>query len=74
MNARLNGGCHVPIACLSELSGDSLKLYGIVGSVDGKEILRSEIVGNVDAPEELGIKVAEQLLQQGAQRLLDDIV
>ncbi len=74
MNARLNGGCQVPIACLSELSGDSLSLCGIVGSVDGKEILRSEIVGSADASEELGIKVAEHLLQQGAQRLLDDIV
>ncbi|MDG2090074.1 MAG: hydroxymethylbilane synthase [Gammaproteobacteria bacterium] len=74
MNAKLNGGCQVPIACLSELSGDSLKLCGIVGSADGKEILRSELEGSSSASEELGIKVAELLLQQGARRLLDDIV
>jgi len=74
MNTRLNGGCQVPIACLSELKGDSLSLYGIVGSVDGKEILRTQLEGSAEAAEELGIKVAEQLLQQGAQRLLDKIV
>lgn len=73
MNTRLNGGCQVPIACLSELKGDSLSLYGIVGSVDGKEILRYQLEGSANAAEELGIKVAEQLLQQGAQRLLDNI-
>jgi hydroxymethylbilane synthase len=64
----------VPIAFLSELKGDSLSLYGIVGSVDGKEILRTQLEGSAEAAEELGIKVAEQLLQQGAQRLLDKIV
>ncbi|PCJ43693.1 MAG: hydroxymethylbilane synthase [SAR86 cluster bacterium] len=74
MNAKLNGGCQVPIACLAELNGDSLSLCGIVGSVDGKEILRAELEGNAAASEELGVKVAELLLQQGAQRLLDDIV
>jgi hydroxymethylbilane synthase len=73
MNARLNGGCQVPIACLSELNGSSLNLYGIVGSVDGKEILRSQLEGNAEDAEELGVKVAEQLLEQGAQRLLDNI-
>ncbi|MFL2840261.1 MAG: hydroxymethylbilane synthase [Pseudohongiellaceae bacterium] len=74
MNARLNGGCQVPIACLSELKGDSLRLCGIVGSVDGKEILRSELEGSAESSEELGFKVAELLLQQGAQQLLDRII
>ena len=74
MNARLNGGCQVPIACLSEIIGDSLKLKGIVGSADGSEILQSELVEKAENPEELGNKVAELLLQQGAQRLLDEII
>lgn len=74
MNAKLNGGCQVPIACLSELNGDTLRLCGIVGSADGREILRAELEGSSSASEELGIKVAELLLLQGAQRILDDIV
>lgn len=73
MNARLNGGCQVPIACLAELMGDSLSLKGIVGSVDGKEILSAEFNGKADDYDALGVKVADQLLQQGAGRLLDEI-
>ncbi len=73
MNARLNGGCQVPIACLAALRGNSLSLKGIVGSVDGKEILRAEFEGKAEDFGELGIRVAEQLLQKGAARLLDNI-
>ncbi len=73
MNARLNGGCQVPIACLAELIEDSLSLRGIVGSADGKEILRAEFKAKADDFEALGVKVAEQLLHQGAGRLLDEI-
>ena len=74
MNARLNGGCQVPIACLAELQGDTLYLRGIVGEVHGKKILQSEIKGKARDAEKLGIKVAELLLEQGAQQLLDSIV
>ncbi len=73
MNTRLNGGCQVPIACLAELVEDSLSLRGIVGSTDGKEILRAEFKAKADEFEALGVKVAEHLLQQGAERLLNDI-
>jgi hydroxymethylbilane synthase len=73
MNARLNGGCQVPIACLAELEGNVLSLKGIVGSVDGKEILSAEFMAKAEDFDELGVKVAEQLLQQGAGRLLDEI-
>ena len=73
MNSRLNGGCQVPIACLASLKGESLSLKGIVGSVDGKEILRAEFEGSAENFDELGVKVAEQLLQQGAARLLENI-
>tara|TARA_R110000824_G_scaffold336_9_gene2210 strand:+ start:9060 stop:9989 length:930 start_codon:yes stop_codon:yes gene_type:complete len=74
MNARLNGGCQVPIACLAQLQGDTLSLRGIVGEVQGKQILKSELSGKAENAEELGLEVAERLLEQGAQRLLDKIV
>lgn len=74
MNARLNGGCQVPIACLALLQGDTLSLRGIVGEIQGKEILESEVSGKAENAEELGLEVAELLLEKGAQRLLDKIV
>ena len=73
MNKRLQGGCQVPIACFAEQEGDQLWLRGLVGSVDGTRILRSENRGSADAPEKLGIQTAEDLLSQGAGKILEAV-
>lgn len=70
LNKHLNGGCQVPIACFAELSGDDLYLRGLVGSNDGKQLLRTEIRGHRRDAEQLGIKAAEHLLEQGADKIL----
>lgn len=75
MNARLQGGCQVPIAALALLSdsasGQQLHLRGLVGSPDGSRILRSEISGAAHLSEELGVILAEDLLRQGASAILE---
>jgi hydroxymethylbilane synthase len=71
MNARLQGGCQVPIAALAQLNGEQLHLRGLVGSVDGSRILRAEISGSAHMPEELGDILADDLLRQGASAILE---
>jgi hydroxymethylbilane synthase len=71
MNARLQGGCQVPIAALALLEGSQLSLRGLVGSVDGSRILRSEISGAAHLGEELGTILADDLLRQGAAAILE---
>ena len=71
MNAALGGGCTAPLAGFATLEGNALRLRGLVGRMDGTEILRAESEGPVDAPAELGARVADQLLSQGARALLD---
>lgn len=72
MNARLQGGCQVPIAALAVLEdNEQLYIRGLVGSVDGSRILRSEIRGAAHLGEELGVILAEDLLRQGAAALLE---
>ena len=73
MNTRLEGGCQVPIAGFAELSGDILTLKGLVAAVDGSKILTAEgsISIKSDDPETLGIAIAEKLLEQGANQLLE---
>ncbi|MCB1672323.1 MAG: hydroxymethylbilane synthase, partial [Pseudomonadales bacterium] len=70
VNNRLHGGCQVPIAAYAELSGERLHLRGRVGEVDGSVLLKSERKGDAGDPETLGIAVAEDLLSQGADRIL----
>jgi len=74
-NKHLQGGCQVPIACFATLSnnGTTVNLRGLVGSIDGKRILRAHSSGDADTPEELGIQVAKDLLSQGAGKLLAEI-
>ncbi|QSA96372.1 hydroxymethylbilane synthase [Methylococcus sp. EFPC2] len=70
MNERLHGGCQVPIAGYAEVDGGTLRLRGLVGAVDGSEIVRGEVAGPAARARELGIALAEDLLSRGADRLL----
>lgn len=73
MNKHLQGGCQVPIACFAELHDDQLFLRGLVGAPDGSVLLRAEMRGVSSKPEALGVNVAEQLLQQGAAEILEQV-
>ncbi len=70
MNARLEGGCQVPIGGHAVLEDDQLWLRGLVGTVDGSEIVRGEIRGPRDEAARLGVALAEELLEHGAAEIL----
>lgn len=70
MNTRLNGGCQVPIGGFAELQQDRLHLRGLVGSVDGRQMLFAEAGDLAEHAEALGALVAGQLLEQGADQIL----
>lgn len=73
MNLRLEGGCQVPIACYAIADPEDpeqLILRGLVGSVDGSTVLRSEAIAERGAAHALSVTVAEDLLAQGAAEIL----
>jgi len=73
VNARLQGGCQVPIASFAQLENDEITLRALVGSVDGTRIIRSELTGNSHAAEQIGMAAAEDLLSGGAAEILDEL-
>lgn len=81
MNAKLEGGCQIPIGSFAELNNDELRLRGLVASVDGKLVCQSEqtvsLIGDFDARREqaaaLGVSIAEDLLAQGAGDILANV-
>lgn len=73
MNARLQGGCQVPIAGFAELRDGCLSLRGLVGSPDGGLIVRGEASGMVEQAEAIGRRVADDLLAQGADKILTEL-
>lgn len=70
MNARLNGGCQVPIAGFAELKNNQLFMRGLVGNPDGSVLYRSERSAAVGDAQLLGQWIAEDLLSQGADTIL----
>jgi hydroxymethylbilane synthase len=71
--ARLEGGCQVPIACFGELDGGGLRVRGLVGSLDGKTLIRGERTGSADEAAALGVALADDLLARGAREILDAV-
>ena len=70
LNRHLNGGCQVPIAAYAIERDDQLWLRALVGSADCGTLLKAEGFGKLDDVENLGIRVAEDLIAQGAKELL----
>ncbi|KZY30660.1 MULTISPECIES: hydroxymethylbilane synthase [unclassified Oleiphilus] len=73
MNHRLHGGCQVPIAGYATLESETLTLTGLVASEDGATILKTSLSGPQAQCEELGVAVAEALLEMGAGPLLEAV-
>ncbi len=70
MNARLEGGCSVPIAGYSTIEDDRITLTGLVGNVDTGVILKEQVSGSIDESERLGIVLADKLISLGAKDIL----
>ena len=69
----LEGGCQVPIAAYARTSRTALQIDGLVGTIDGKKIIRHHLEGPIEDAERLGIKLAEILLEKGAREILDEV-
>ncbi|MDD2365821.1 MAG: hydroxymethylbilane synthase [Desulfuromonadaceae bacterium] len=70
---RCEGGCQVPIAAHGTVKGDQLRLVGFIASVDGQHSVRGEITGSVTECEQLGIRLADQLLAEGGKAILEEV-
>jgi hydroxymethylbilane synthase len=68
--AGLGGGCRIPIGAHAQLLTSSLILDGIVAAPDGTTHVRRRIEGDPAASSDLGDKLAEQMIQLGADELL----
>lgn len=69
----LGGDCSTPVGAHAEPSADRLSLTAVVASPDGIRLIRANASGPLTKPEELGNRVADDLLQQGARKILDSL-
>lgn len=70
---RLEGGCQVPIAAHALLEDKRVTLDGLVASVDGRRMVRHQIQGDASEARQLGTQLAERLLADGGEEILNAI-
>ena len=70
---RLGGGCQVPIAAFGWAIGPIFQIDGMVGTIDGKRLIKHHLKGPLEKAEPLGTELAEVLLSKGAGEILKEI-
>lgn len=66
----LGGGCRAPIAALGTTNEATLTLKGMVSDDSGEIIISSSEEGSTTSPEEVGVRLAQKLLQMGASKFI----
>ncbi len=69
----LEGGCQVPIGTFGRIEKEIFLLDAVVGSLDGKRIVRGKIHGKPEDAARLGTSLAQELLEKGADKILAEI-
>ena len=70
---KLEGGCQVPIGAYAQFKNGEVFIEGLVGSIDGKILLKDKLHGKPEDAESLGTALAENLLAKGAKEILDEV-
>ena len=68
---RLGGGCQVPIAAYGQVREGGIFMRGLVARLDGSHLFRAQAQGK--DPAWVGEHLAEDLLAQGAEEVLQEI-
>lgn len=64
---KLEGGCRVPIGAVGHAKGNNLSLFGCIFSLTEQKKISATAKGTLAQAEELGRKVGEDLIKQGAK-------
>jgi len=66
-SAALGGGCRLPIGAYALVLNKKIRLYGIVGSLDGIHLVKDSLEGEILKPLELGRRLGTQLLKESQE-------
>ena len=69
----LGGGCRAPIAALASVRDNVVKLDGMIAAPHGRKMLRGTEEGSASQPDEVGVRLAQRLLNQGASDFIDEV-
>ncbi|HZT29328.1 MAG TPA: hydroxymethylbilane synthase [Bryobacteraceae bacterium] len=71
--ASLGGGCQVPIGARATVARGRLRLFAVVVSPDGGQMVRAVCDGSPEDAESLGSQLGARLLESGARPILEAV-
>ncbi len=69
----LGGGCQLPAGAFAQVSGQTVELTAMVIDPNGKTIIRQSARGTAGQARALGLQVGAQLLESGANKILQEV-
>ena len=72
-NKKIGGSCQFPAGCYVEIDKDNFTLTAFLASEDGTVHIDNEMSGIVDLLPDIGISVAEEILNEGGQEIVNSI-
>jgi hydroxymethylbilane synthase len=75
--ARLEAGCTAPVGALADVAigeegKEEIYLRAVVANIDGARAIRLSMTGGLDEPEDVGNRLAANLLEAGAADLIGE--
>ena len=70
--AKIGAGCSAPVAVNAAIEGDMLTMRALIGLVDGSKILKVSKTLPVKEAQNLGVELADTMIEQGALELLKE--
>jgi hydroxymethylbilane synthase len=71
--AALGGGCQLPLGVIAEHEHEGLRVQGVVAWPDGRGVIRRTSTGLATEPAAAGTRLADELLQAGADEILNAV-
>jgi hydroxymethylbilane synthase len=66
----VEGGCQIPVGVFTKIENDIIKMDAMIGSIDGKQIVRCTMNDAAENSESLGRRVGMDLLERGGREIL----
>jgi len=70
--SKIGAGCSAPVAVNAIVNKDSVSIKALIGLVDGSKILKKELSSNREESKNLGKKLADLMIKEGAIELLKE--
>jgi len=70
--SKIGAGCSAPVAVNAVIDGENIMIKALIGLVDGTKILEGSYTATLDSADNLGVKLADSMIEKGALKLLKE--